>query len=65
MKTNRPYKNSQNMKALRKRCKAVIDSCTTIDQMKGAYNYMVLAGLDSDPITEAWFEFKLSLIGNI
>ena len=53
------------MKALRKKVKSVIDSCTTIDQMKGAYNYMILAGLDSDPITEAWFEFKLSLIGNI
>jgi len=53
------------MKALQKRCKAVIDSCTTIEQMKGAYNYISLAGLANDPITEAWFEFKLSLIGDI
>ena len=50
---------------MRSRVKAVIDSCVTIEQMKGAYNYMALAGLANDPITEAWFEFKLSLIGNI
>lgn len=53
------------MKELRKKVKSVIDSCTNVEQMKGAYNYMTLAGLDTDPIMEAWFELKLSLIGNI
>jgi hypothetical protein len=33
--------------------------------MKGALNYMLLAGLGEDRVLRAWFEFKLSLIGNI
>jgi hypothetical protein len=53
------------MKALRKKVKSVIDSCTNHEQMKGAYNYMALAGFANDPIMEAWFEFKLTLIGEI
>jgi len=53
------------MKALRKRCIDVINSCTTIDQMKGAYNYINLAGLGKDKIMEEMFEFKLQIIGNI
>lgn len=64
MKTNRHHKTKE-MKALRKKVKSVIDSCTNLEQMKVAYNYMALAGLANDPIMEAWFEFKLTLIGNI
>jgi hypothetical protein len=53
------------MKSLRKKVMDVIISCTNIEQMKGAYNYMALAGLDNDPIMEELFELKLNIIGNI
>lgn len=62
MKTNRHYKNSENMKELRKRCKRVIDSCTNKEQMKGAYNYIMLAGMGQDSIVKAWFEFKMTIL---
>lgn len=50
---------------MRKRCKAIIDSCTNKEQMKGALNYMMLAGLGNDEVLKSWFEFKLALIGDI
>ena len=53
------------MKDLRKKCKAVIDSCTTLQQMKSARRYIELSGLSSDMSIMAWYEFKYNLIGEI
>jgi hypothetical protein len=65
MKTNRQHKNSKEMKALRERCRSVIDSCVTIEQMESAKQYIKLAGLKYDPITNLWFKLKSEIIGNI
>lgn len=50
---------------LRTRCFDVIDSCVNKEQMKSAFNYMTLAGLQNDSLTRAWFEMKMEIIGNI
>lgn len=55
----------KNQIDMRKRCKAMIDSCTNKEQMKGALNYIMLSGLGNDRVLMAWFELKLSLIGDI
>ena len=65
MKTNRQDKNSENMKELRERCRAVIDSCTNQVQLESAKRYIKLAGLKYDPITNLWFKLKSEIIGKI
>jgi hypothetical protein len=40
------------------KCKAVIDSCTNKEQMRGAYNYLLLAGFKGTSLEE-YFEIKL------
>lgn len=50
---------------LRTRCFDVIDSCVNKEQMRAAFNYMILAGLQNDSLTKAWFEMKMEIIGNI
>ena len=62
MKNNRRNKNTENMVELRKRCKDIIDSCTNLEQLKGAKKYIELAELHTDALTVAWYELKESIL---